>query len=537
MAPTLPDIEDDQWEEACRREDIVRDMIERCPARLSKATVADACGRLGVSRASLYRMVRRLKAGGTVTALLPRPRGRRQGFKINDRPRDTLIRRTIEQCYLTPERPKLARLVEEIRLRCIEANLVAPSWRTVKARLEEIDARTRAQRRGDKAILVATKAVPGKHRASRPLEIVQIDHTRVDVIVVDEETRKPIGRPWLTLAMDIFSRTVTGFYLTMDPPSRLSISLCLLHAVFDKTAWLKDRLIEADWPIAGLPETIHVDNGADFRSRTFERACRDEGIRLVWRDPGEPQQGGHIERLIGTQMGAIHLLPGTTFGSIAERGDYDAKRASALTLREVERYIGLQIAGHYHHAIHAGLRRPPLAVWREHEGETPLRMPRDRLRFWVSFLPDQERRLQRDGIHLFGLRYWASTLTADVGRVKEKMLVKYDPRDLSRVFVRRPTGNFVEARYADLTLSPITLSEARAARRALNAKGRRELDMRAIVRTALAQRDLVETAKAKTRTSRNGALGKAATIPDDDCIGSLRGVDSRIPVPSVEDTD
>lgn len=66
--------------------------------------------------------------------------------------------------------------------------------------------------------------------------MVQIDHTRADVFVVDEETREPVGRPWLTLAMDVYSRMVTGFYLTMDAPSRLSTSLCLLHSVFDKTA-------------------------------------------------------------------------------------------------------------------------------------------------------------------------------------------------------------------------------------------------------------------------------------------------------------
>jgi len=159
------------------------------------------------------------------------------------------------------------------------------------------------------------------------------------------------------------------------------------------------------------------------------------------------------------------------------------------------------------------------------------------LRFWVSFLPDEERKLRPDGIHLFGLRYWSSALTADVGRVEEKMLVKYDPRDLARVFVRRPTGNFVEARYADLTLPSITLSEARAARRALNAKGRREIDMHTIVRTAIAQRTLVDAAKKNTRAARHGARVTPTTQPDETGYGSLRGVDSRIPIPSVEDTD
>jgi len=88
--------------------------------------------------------------------------------------------------------------------------------------------------------------------------------------------------------MDVCTRMVTGFYLTMDAPSRLSISLCLLHAVYDNTAWLAEREIDASWPVAGLPEALHADNGADFRSRAFVRACRDEGIKTIWRKPGSP---------------------------------------------------------------------------------------------------------------------------------------------------------------------------------------------------------------------------------------------------------
>lgn len=169
-----------------------------------------------------------------------------------------------------------------------------------------------ALRRGKHRIEKAVTAVPGTFSASRPLEIVQIDHTKADVFVVDEETRKPIGRPWLTLAMDLCSRMVTGLYLSLDAPSRLSASLCLLHSVYDKTTWLKERQIKEAWPVAGLPDRVHVDNGADFRSRAFKRGCDDAGIAVDWRPPGTPRFGGHIERLIGTQMGRLHLLLGTT---------------------------------------------------------------------------------------------------------------------------------------------------------------------------------------------------------------------------------
>jgi len=53
-------------------------------------------------------------------------------------------------------------------------------------------------------------------------------------------------------------------------------------------------------------------------------------------------------------------------------------------------------------------------------------------------------------------------MAADVGQSKEKLLIKFDPRDLSRIFVRRPSGSFVEARYRDLGWPSISLAEQRA---------------------------------------------------------------------------
>jgi len=235
-----------------------------------------------------------------------------------------------------------------------------PDRRTVKARVDAIDRRVRALKRRDKKGITATRAVPGEYTAVRPLEVVQIDHTQVDLFLVDEITRKPMeSRPWLTLAVDIFTRMVTGFHLSLDPPSRVSVGLCMLHAVYDKTAWLQEREVNASWPVAGLPEAVHVDNGADFRSRAFVGACKNEGIRTVWRLPSTPHYGGHIERLIGTMMGRLHLLPGSTASNPIERGEVDPNKISALTLRELECVIGWEIAGRYHHEIHRALQRPP----------------------------------------------------------------------------------------------------------------------------------------------------------------------------------
>ena len=61
-------------------------------------------------------------------------------------------------------------------------------------------------RRKDAVSLRAVTPTPAEYTATRPLEVVQIDHTQVDVIVVDEQSREPIGHPRITLAVDVLTR-------------------------------------------------------------------------------------------------------------------------------------------------------------------------------------------------------------------------------------------------------------------------------------------------------------------------------------------
>ena len=159
-------------------------------------------------------------------------------------------------------------------------------------------------------------------------------------------------------------------------------------------------------------------------------------------------------------MRAVHALTGSTGSSVADRQGRDAQSRATMTMHELERWLLLEVAGKNHHMIHASLHRPPVAVWREHMGDTPLRLPPGRLRFWVGFLPEERRHLRRDGIHLFAIRYWSPALSQDVGRGEQRLIVQYDPRDLSTVFVRRTNGQFVEARYRSLGRPPISLRPA-----------------------------------------------------------------------------
>ena len=92
----------------------------------------------------------------------------------------------------------------------------------------------------------------------------------------------------------------------------------------------------------------------------------------------------------------------------------------------------------------------------------------------------------------------SNALTAEVGRHTGDLLIKYDPRDVSRIFVQHPSsGHFIEARTRNLGFPAISLREWKLARKMLRLKGRGERDDAQLMRTALAQRQIVDDAIAK----------------------------------------
>jgi putative transposase len=164
---------------------------------------------------------------------------------------EAIIKTTIQEEYLTPQKRTAQRIIDEVRRRCYRANLQPPADNTVRSRLQALRADdTLRCREGASRARQKFAPVPGTFPPpSWPLAVAQIDHTPVDLIVVDEQYRRPIGRPYLTLAIDVYSRCIPGFCLSLEAPSAVSVGLCLAHAVLDKETWLAQRHLEGPWPI------------------------------------------------------------------------------------------------------------------------------------------------------------------------------------------------------------------------------------------------------------------------------------------------
>jgi putative transposase len=372
-------ISDARWAEAHRRAAVIEPLAAL--ESVSAPAARDAGRTLGLSERTIYRLLRLWqKSGGLVTSLAPRPSAGGRGKGRLTAAAEQLVTEAIRDEYLSKQKKRAEAVVRAVRDRCRAAGISPPAANTVRARVRWVRADKAARARegsGSAAARRLTPVVGETPPAAKPMAVLQVDHTPVDLILVDETWRKPIGRPWLSVAIDTYSRCVAGLHLSYEAPSATVAGLCIAHAALDKAAYLRGQGIESDWPCQGRPDEVFVDNGSEFHSAAFERGCQQHGIALRFRPKGAPHWGGIVERLVGTAMAMVHELPGTTFSNSAERGEYDSDTTACLTLAELERWLVLAITGSYHNAVHGGLGVPPLARWQhgvaEHGAPSALR--------------------------------------------------------------------------------------------------------------------------------------------------------------------
>lgn len=143
-------------------------------------------------------------------------------------------------------------------------------------------------------------------------------------------------------------------------------------------------------------------------------------------------------------MGRTYLLSGTTFANPRERKGYPSEQKAAMIWSEFEHWLCVEMSERYHRDIHRGLGATPLGAW-EHDMARgiALDIPADPKRFRVSFLPIEKRILQRSGLQLFSLRFCSDALPTMV-RQNEPLVVRYDPRDHSKIYIKAPDLSYLE---------------------------------------------------------------------------------------------
>lgn len=514
-------LSDAAWELANRRAHFIAPLAAL--DNVGHQVVDEVAEQLGLSRRQVYVLIRRYRQGmGLVTDLAP---GQSSGGKGKGRlsePVECIISESIRKHFLTRQKCSLAMLYRRIVQTCKAQGLPVPARNTVAQRIARLNpVQMGRSREGAEAVrpLLSAGGIPPEVAA--PLDQVQIDHTVIDLMIVDERDRQPIGRPYLTVAIDVYSRCLVGMVITLEPPSAVSVGLCLAHIACDKRAWLERLGVEADWPMSGKPKLLYLDNAAEFKSEALRRGCEQHGIQLNYRPPGQPQYGGIVERVIGTTMQLVHELPGTTFSNPDQRGAYDSEQLAALTLLELERWLTLAVTS-YHSTVHSSLLQTPAMRWAEGialNGSPPVVTHASA--FLVDFLPVIRRTLTRTGFVIDHIHYFADVLKPWIARRGHlsPFLIRRDPRDISRIWVLEPDNqHYLEIPYRTLSHPAVTLWEQRQALARLRQKGRDQVDEAALFRMIQQMRDIAHTAQRTTRKARRDSERrqhlKQAVLPD-----------------------
>lgn len=379
-----------------------------------------------------------------VSDLLPgRSSGGRGGTRLSDDV-EAIVRQVLQARYLTRQRRSVAAICREITRLCKVRGLQVPSRGTVLRRVAQLDPLKATQAREGRDAARSKRSAGGvPPDLTQLLQQVQMDHTPVDVIVVDERHRLPIGRRYVTVAIDVASRCVVGLVVTLEAPSATSVGLCLARTATGKQVWLEQLGVEAVWPMSGKPYELYVDNAAEFKSEALRRGCEQHGIGLEYRPSGLPHFGGIVERVIGTMMGLVHdELPGTTFSNVAERGAYDSDGRAVMTMSELNAWLVLAVAC-YHGQVHDGLGRTPAAVWAElaERDGTPVTVSNETA-FLVDFLPVIRRTVTRSGFVVDHVQYYCDALKPWIAQREQlgRFVLRRDPRDISRIWALDPDG-------------------------------------------------------------------------------------------------
>ncbi|HEX9990470.1 MAG TPA: transposase family protein [Chloroflexia bacterium] len=266
---------------------------------------------------------------------------------------------------------------------------------------------------------------------SRPFDIGHLDHTQGDIELVAfiNGVRIELGRPWITLLTDAYSRRILAFYITFDEPSYRS---CMM--VFRECVRRHGR----------LPQTLVMDRGAEFRSVYWESLLAHFEIVKKER-PGKPRIGTVIERTFGTTNTLFfHNLRGNTQLMRDPRElseSVNPKNLAIWTLPELYVEFSNFCYGVYDERVHGTLGQSPKNASIDGMARAGNRdhmvIPYDE-GFLRDTMPSTETGMAKVTLSGVKINYVYYTdvdkIMREPGVLNEMVLVRYDPYDLGTAY-------------------------------------------------------------------------------------------------------
>jgi putative transposase len=323
----------------------------------------------------------------------------------------------------------------------IAVNDPVPSYSSFVNRIKSVDLYHRvASREGHgRARMVCRTSFPDGY-PQYPLERVEIDHTPLNWVVICDRTGLPLGRAVLTIMIDSFSGYVLGFYISFYGPGLTSVSGVARNALQPKDMLLTGLNITHPWLSHGLGDEWVVDNGLEFHSFGFRQIAMALGVDIMYCRVRTPWLKPRVERFFAG-LDHLTLAKGRINKRVANVVNLDPYKDAAIVFSDLVEGLLKYFVDIYPFEPNWRKMATPFELFQEGlERCPPATYPGNLDQLILATGMSKMLTTSQGGIQLNGLPYGSYEFKDFAKRhgSKCKVLCKWDPDDIHRLYVQNP---------------------------------------------------------------------------------------------------
>jgi putative transposase len=266
-------------------------------------------------------------------------------------------------------------------------------------------------------------------------QILQCDHTKLDIRIVDKDGKLLSWRPWLTTVVDTFSSCLIGYHLWHKQPGAHEVALTLRHAILPKQ-YPAEYELKKPWNIHGAPlQYFFTDGGKDLsKAKLIKAMGKKLGFQCELRD--RPIQGGIVERLFNTiNTEVLASLPG--YISKEDDGAERAEKEACLVIEDIDKILAGYFCDDYNHGNYPkDPRETRYERWFKGMGNK-LPEPQNDRELDICLMKEEQRVVQAHGsVYFENLTYRCEELRSRQGQY---VTLSYDPDHILTLYIYSQT--------------------------------------------------------------------------------------------------
>ena len=313
----------------------------------------------------------------------------------------------------------------------------------------------------------------GIHEFANCIGTGMLDSTICDIYLVND-SGDLVGRPYLTVCIDAYSRLCCGYSLTWEG-GMYSVKRLMLNILEDKTKLCKKYGISIDkkqWDCNALPGILVTDMGVEYKSKNFEQIT-ELGVTIINLPPYRPELKGIVEKffdIIQSIYKPFLKNKGVIENDFQQRGGHDYRKDACLNLDEFNKiilqcivfYNSKKILDNFPFTEEMLLKKIdpfPCSIWNAQMANKKSNIISVSIeRMALTLLPRTTGKFGRSGLKVNNLRYKNETY---IEKYLENTIVNvaYNPDNASNVWLIENycyiKFDLIEKRYADKKISEV----------------------------------------------------------------------------------